>query len=367
MISLKQAIDRTNGTLCNVATSVETTFHYLTDNSSECKKDSLFVAIRGAKVDGHYYVQDAFAKGASFCVVESQECLGGKPGIVVPDTKKALSQLAGLFYGDPSKELCVIGVTGTNGKTTTQWMIYHLLSLSGVPTLRIGTIGIEGPGISSDRGLTTPDPIYLHNLLREAIGKGITHVVMEASSHALFLQRVTDVSFDVGVFTNLTRDHLDFHPSMEDYAAAKAKLFEISQTAVVNKTAPWGEWFYKNALTRSNTVHSFGKNSGDLSFSDFSEKIGGSTFQLHSSAHTYQIQSPFIGEYNAENLVGAILALVAIGISLEKILPLIQKIPQVPGRLESVGDRGVGVYVDYAHTPDALENALQALRPIKLL
>lgn len=336
------------------------------------KDGSIFIAIKGAKADGHTFVEEAFANGAKLAVVEDADCLKGKPGVVVNDTRATLSMLASQLYSDPSKELSIIGVTGTNGKTTTHWMIDHLLSLLGKASVRIGTIGVHAPSFSSEAALTTPDPIELHRLFRKAKDTGCEYGVMEVSSHSLDQKRVEDVSFDVAVFSNLSRDHLDYHETMLEYAEAKAKLFTLlakkgkgPKAAVIHSTSDWGEWFEKRALSEGCNVITYGdRENCHLWIRSFEQSISGSDVVFHYQGKDFEVETSFIGRYNVENLASAILSVVSLGFGLEEVLGVLPKIPQVPGRLESCGNAEIGTYVDYAHTPDALQNALEALRPI---
>ena len=334
---------------------------------------TLFIAIRGTKYDGHNFIDEAFHNGANLCVVENADSLKGRAGIIVKDSRYALSFLADLFAGEPSKKLKVIGVTGTNGKTTIHWMIYHLLKSLGKKVLRVGTIGSYAEGIVDDPGsLTTPDPISLHRLFNISVVGGIEYAVMEVSSHALEQHRVEHVRFCAGIFSNLTRDHLDYHETMERYALAKQHLFEIIGTtgaspklAVINGDDSFSNSFVAAAMNSKCKVVTFSENNDtDWKISEISPSITGSVFTLSYRANSYQLECPFIGTYNIQNLVSALVTILEFGFSIEKLIDLVKKLPQVPGRLESVGQNGIGVYVDYAHTPDALENALSALRPL---
>lgn len=371
MITLQQIIERLPGCLC---TGVALDAHYgaVVSSSMHATEGSVFVAIRGTKGDGHNFINDAFAKGSTLAIVEDADALEGKAGVIVKDTRSALSALAALFEDDPTRSMSVIGVTGTNGKTTTHWMIAHLLGALGQQTVRIGTIGVATPTYEYEGSLTTPDPIELQRTFARAKASGCTHAVMEVSSHALDQKRVEDVSFDVGVFSNLTRDHLDYHETMHSYAEAKAKLFTLigkhgkcPRAAVINAGSEWGEWFQKRAAAEGCSVLSYGEREEcSLWILDFSQAIGGSVITFRFQGEEFSLSTPFIGRYNGENLIAACLAVASLGFDFGKVVDAAKQIPQVPGRLESCGSSQVGVYVDYAHTPDALENALKALRPI---
>lgn len=339
---------------------------------NHCKEGALFFAIKGSKADGHRYISEAFSRGAVASVVEDAEALGSSPGIVVQNSKLALSKTSALFFGTPTVKLSVIGVTGTNGKTTTHWMIDHLLQSLGKKVLRVGTIGIHSTGFADvPNPLTTPGPLELQKLFAEAVNRGIDYAVMEVSSHALTQHRVEDVRFDAAIFTNLSRDHLDYHSSIDEYATAKMKLFSLmresgknQKVAIVNGDDEYAERFLAVAAGLPRCL-TYGFNAGaDLLIKDFSQSISGSSFTILFEGENYRVTSPFIGEYNAYNLVAAIATCVGVGFSIEEVFALTTRLPQVPGRLQSVGDKERGVFVDYAHTPDALYNALGALRSL---
>ena len=340
--------------------------------SGACKKGALFVALRGVEKDGHLYLDDAFAHGATAAVVEKKEKLGGRPGLVVKDSHRALSRLAGFFAGDPAKEMQVVALTGTNGKTTTNWLIYHALNRLGLPAVRIGTIGIKAEGVVDLPGvLTTPDPISLHQVLRQCVSSDIKACVIEASSHALHQKRVEDIFPGVAVFTNLTRDHLDYHGTMERYAEAKAHLFELlvaspkkTRGAVINLDDECGRTFHARYLKTCNDF-SFGKHEdARVKISSFEPtKPGAAELKLVFDGKEHVILTPLIGDHNASNLAAAFASCAALGLPATKIAEALSGLVSAPGRLELVAGPGFSVYVDYAHTPDALERALVALRP----
>jgi UDP-N-acetylmuramoyl-L-alanyl-D-glutamate--2,6-diaminopimelate ligase len=354
-------------------------------SSAAVVSGAIFVAVPGNAVDGHAFVDDAFARGAVAAVVQDPTVLQGRPGIVVAHSRSALSRLAALFAGDPSHRMKVIGITGTNGKTTTNWIIYHMLNALGERALRIGTLGWEWSGGAAVEGaLTSPDPISLHRVLQEARQAGVTAAVMETSSHALDQARVEDVEFDVGVFTNLTRDHLDYHGTFERYFAAKSHLFHLlghgtkrTKAAVINADDPYGERMLTEARQRGLVDWSFGSDtSAAVAIRAVNEVESGMAIDLLVRAprdgaspgegelkKELRMLAPFTGRHNAENVVAAFTALCALGYEPERVVKAAQLVPQVPGRLERVGEGSVRVFVDYAHTPDALERAIAALRP----
>ncbi len=345
----------------------------LTASSAAVSPGAVFVAVRGTTVDGHRFIQDAFARGAVAAVVEDPSSLYGRPGIVVSDARRALSRLAALMYGEPSKELSCIGITGTNGKTTTNWIVYHVLNAIGGGCQRIGTLGSEVMGRNTEVGsLTSPDAISIQRLLHEARCSGARNSVMETSSHALDQARVEDVHFDVGVFSNLTRDHLDYHQTMDRYFEAKRRLFELlakspksNKGAVVNADDEYGRRIIADLPALGVRSWSFGSAADAvLRIASIEETAEGMNISLDDSqsGERVTIRAPFIGRHNAENVVCAYGACRALGFEPARIISALAAVPQVPGRLERVGTVGPRVFVDYAHTPDALMRALQAVR-----
>lgn len=343
----------------------------ITTSSDEVCPGALFVAIPGTKADGHQFLADVFRRGATAAVVS--KLASDIPGVQlqVSDSRRALSQLAASWYGHPSRELKTVGITGTNGKTTTNWLLFHLLNSLGVPTLRVGTLGIAFPGrVIQDESLTTPDALTLHATLAAGLREGIRGVVMEVSSHALDQLRVEDVAFDVGVFTNLTRDHLDYHGTEQHYFSAKRRLFQLvgalhkCRVAVVNADDPHGAVLRSELKDLGLRDLSFGRNAGAIRLRRFQQEPPRSRLQLFFEGQAYEIHSHFIGEHNAENLAAAFGAAVGLGFSPAEVAERLGGCPQVPGRLQLVGGEQRSVYVDYAHTPDALERVLLALRSV---
>ncbi len=369
MITLDDVLRRIEGRAHNIKPAT-LSISNVVFNSNEIIPGSLYVAVRGTKHDGHSFVGDAFKKGASLAIVEDAGALGSNPGVVVANTRKALSQLSALYFNDPSKEISVIGITGTNGKTTTNWMLYHLLNFFGAKSLRIGTLGVKSEGrIDLPGNLTTPDPYQIQRLFREAMNGGASSCVMEVSSHALEQSRADDIEFDVGVFTNLTRDHLDYHNDMESYFQAKQKLFRLVagnskkiKAAVINCDDEYGKLLIQD-LASDIELYSFGRSEGAaLHIQDFEQTLRSGVVCIRYQGSTYKIASPFVGFHNAQNISAAFGSMIALGYEAQAVADALGKIPQVPGRLESVGQAPFGVYVDYAHTPDALQNVLSALQ-----
>ncbi|HXE58403.1 MAG TPA: UDP-N-acetylmuramoyl-L-alanyl-D-glutamate--2,6-diaminopimelate ligase [Gemmatimonadales bacterium] len=325
----------------------------------------LYVAIRGSEVDGHRFVRDAVAKGAAAVVVEApQGC--GAPEVVVRDGRRAAVALGRAWYRDPGSRLSLIGVTGTNGKTTTTGLIRHLLN-AGNRAGSIGTLGaFDGAGrpVPSTAGnLTTPGPIDLHATLAAMLERGATHVAMEASSHSLDQGRLDGLTFAAAVFTNLTRDHLDYHRTMEEYLAAKLRLaghLAPEGVLVVNLDDP--AWV---ALPRGGRRVTFGLHpDADVRAEEIRLGNDGSRFRLAGRFGGGEVRLPLLGDFNVANALGAAACALGLGRPLAEVLERLSASPQVPGRMELLLDRPFVVLRDYAHTPDALERALRTVRPL---
>lgn len=320
---------------------------------------SLFVALRGENVDGHSFIDNAVAAGARAVVMERERSLPDSvTGIVVPDTARALSQLANRFYGRPSERLMTIGITGTNGKTTTAHLIAAILNASGTPAGILGTLGADFALDHWQLANTTPLPHELHSVLAAMEQAGARAVVMEVSSHALALQRVEDVDFEIAVLTNVTRDHLDFHGTFERYAQAKRHLFDLASTLILNADDATGsQWAREAAPGRTVVTYGFHSNAAvrvtDLQLSDWH-----SEFVI--DGRRFSIDLP--GRFNVENAAAAVAVARALGIEDAVSSQALRCSQGVPGRMQRLQDGGVRVIVDYAHTPDALHNALQTLR-----
>jgi UDP-N-acetylmuramoyl-L-alanyl-D-glutamate--2,6-diaminopimelate ligase len=369
-VTIAEIAAQTGGTPMHTA-GAQRVVRHLSASSAAVVPGGVFVAIRGSAADGHTFLDDAFARGAAIAVVEDPEALKGRPGIVVSTSRRALSRLASYFQGDPSRAMQVIGVTGTNGKTTINWIIYHALNRLGEGALRIGTLGTEYLGHAPREGtLTSPDPVSLHEVMREALTAGARSCVMETSSHALDQARVEDVHFDIGVFTNLTRDHLDYHKTFENYFAAKSHLFDLlaggpkrTRGAAINLDDPYGVQLWERCREMGLTDLSFGWDArASFRIVDLRETPQEMEIEVSVRGRTRAISAPFIGPHNAENVVAAFASLVGLGYAEDDVAAALRVSPQVPGRLERVGEGSPRVFVDYAHTPDALERVLRAVR-----
>jgi UDP-N-acetylmuramoyl-L-alanyl-D-glutamate--2,6-diaminopimelate ligase len=331
-------------------------------DSRSVSPGALFVALRGSHTDGHLYTAQAIERGASAIVVEENAQVAGSAGaavIRVADSRRALSVLSAAFYGDPSRRLDVIGVTGTNGKTTTTAMVAAILNAAAIPCGVIGTVGAEFASRRWQLGNTTPLPPELHGVLAAMQDDGARAVAVEVSSHALALERVEDVAFRVAALTNITRDHLDFHESQEAYAAAKRHLFELTQVCVLNIDDAYGRQWALELDREGRRVVTYGSGSAaHLAAQNVVLEPVGSRFTVNGQA--YELHLP--GRFNIWNALAAIGIAQLLEIGDATIARGLATLHRVPGRMERVGALGIEVVVDYAHTPDALENALRALR-----
>jgi UDP-N-acetylmuramoyl-L-alanyl-D-glutamate--2,6-diaminopimelate ligase len=326
----------------------------------------VYVAVRGSQADGHRFVPDAARRGAAAVVVEAAVEGLGVPQVVVRDGRRAAVALGSAWYGHPARRLRIVGVTGTNGKTTATALIRHLLNGRGTAG-SIGTIGaLDGTGaaIPSTAGsLTTPGPIDLQATLAALAARGVTDVVMEASSHSLDQGRLDGLTLAAGVFTNVTRDHLDYHGTMEAYLAAKLKLAALLGTTgseVVNlDDAAW------RALAPNARRVTFGLHpAADVRAADVVLDARGSRFTLTGRFGRLPVSLPLLGDFNVANALAAAASALVLGRPLAEVAARLAEAPQVPGRMEILTDRPCVVLRDYAHTPDALERALAALRPL---
>jgi len=330
-------------------------------DSREVRAGDLFLAWAGTSVDAHDFVASALADGAVAAVVERPLDVE-IPQLVVRDGRRAAGLAAHLVMGSPDADLLTVGVTGTNGKTTTAMLIRHLLDPS-IPTAVIGTLGlIDRGGLrAGTTGLTTPGPVQVAVWLREMVDGGVGAVVMEASSHALAQRRLDGIRIDIGVFTNLTQDHLDYHGDLGEYFAAKARLAELvapDGTVVVNE----GEPAWADLDVGGRRLRSFGlAGTGDVHASKLELDARGARFDLSADGEIRRVETPLLGRYNVENALAATTAALAAGISLDAIVDRLRDAPQVAGRLEAVVTSPFVVLIDFAHTPDALGSALAAV------
>lgn len=373
----------------------------VTCDSRGAAEGTVFVALRGSDMDGHSFVQDACTKGCRAIVVEREVAVPADIlTIRVRDSHQAYGMLAAAFYGHPGLAMNMIGITGTNGKTTTSWIIENMLRAADRKTGVIGTVNYRYPGkdgrsIVREASLTTPEPVILHSLLREMADAGVSEVVMEVSSHALVQQRLAGLLFDIGLFTNLSRDHLDYHRTMEEYFTAKCMLFEkylkedaiavvVADTAVAHKQEPeenWGRRLLGQLRGRGFSPYEGGKKNRSFISCGFHsdcvvnadepvQSIGGFTCEMRVADQNVNLHSGLIGRHNVLNMLTAAGAGYGLGLNLSQMQGGLNGIENIPGRLERVSlprqrpGAGPYVFVDYAHTPDALENVLLTLRDL---
>ncbi len=346
-------------------------------DSRRVEKDDVFFAWKGKKSDGHQYIPEVCNRGASAVVLENPDFVGrsGPTYIEVPNARRAMATMSASFFGRPDKSLKIIGVTGTNGKTTTTFILKHLISEPKIPVGLIGTVRYEIGDRILPASRTTPESLDLHGLLAQMKAANCRAAVMEVSSHAMDQGRVEPIEFQVGVFTNLTQDHLDYHESMENYFAAKALLFtnldraEKPGIAVINADDPWGEKLIKLLKGRVRTMaYSVnGKRGADLAAANLNFDASGTRGALRIGAESYPLELPLLGSFNVANALAAVGGALAFGIPPHVIWERLKTTPQVPGRLEKFMSKdGVTAVVDYAHTDDAVRKALTVLRGIAL-
>ncbi len=344
----------------------------LKTNSHACQPGDLFIGMPGTRVDGGDFWPSAIASGAVAALVSPTAAQkGAGESLVIPagDIIETCAQVANVFYDYPSQKLNMIGVTGTNGKTTTTHLIEFLLNKAQQPTALMGTLYARWPGFEQTATHTTPFAVELQAQLASAIADGCQTAVMEVSSHALSQGRVMGCSFDVAVFTNLTQDHLDFHKDMEDYFSAKALLFNsdyLKGRAIINLDDAYGQRLISQLKPDQVWSYSVNNPTADLWTSDLTYEPTGVSGKLHTPKGEIAFRSPLVGQFNLANLLAAVGTVLDLGLDLEFVVSLIPEFPGVPGRMERVQispDQDISVIVDYAHTPDSLENLLKAARP----
>ena len=328
-------------------------------DSRNTKEGELFVAMTGYETDGHRFVPMAREKGAACVLCEKKVDDGAY--VVVADSRAALAQLGRSWYGDPAASMTMIGVTGTNGKTTTTYLLKDILEKTR--GAKVGLIGTNQNMIGEmilPTERTTPESFELQGLFRRMADAGCTHVVMEVSSHALYLKRVAGIRFAVGIFTNLTQDHLDFHKTMEEYCDAKALLFNQCDNGVYNADDPWAERLIRNAACK---MVSIGENTADLRAENIELSAQGISFDAVTAQEKLPVTVGIPGGFMVYNTLGVLAAVQAVGVSLAESAKVLATTSHVKGRVEVVPTNGdYTILIDYAHTPDALENVLNAVR-----
>ncbi|MCP5510150.1 MAG: UDP-N-acetylmuramoyl-L-alanyl-D-glutamate--2,6-diaminopimelate ligase [Chlamydiales bacterium] len=342
----------------HVKGSKEIAISGLCADSRRCKQGDLFIAKRGKNFDGTQYVHNALNAGAIAVLSDLYDPFCNALQLITPDVSFVEAELARRFYLDPSSQLYMVGITGTNGKTTTSYLVRHLLGSCGL----IGTIEAIVGDHHFPSDLTTPDVIALQKLLSEMVQEKMEACVMEVSSHALDQGRTSGVAYDIGIFTNLTQDHLDYHQNMDNYLRAKQKLFtNLKKCAILNADCP----YHKHMKTKAPILTYGIDTSADLRAFDLELSPSGIAFTLVHQKSSQRLTCPLIGRFNVSNCLAAIATAITYGLSLPTIAQRLQTFSAVPGRLEKIPNhRGLHIYVDYAHTEDALHNVLSTLREI---
>jgi len=353
-----------------VVGAVPATVRGLTADSRTVERGDCFVAVPGFREDARRFIPDAVARGAGLVVTEGEALPGvGVAQVLVPATRPALARLAAAYHGHPSRALTLVGITGTNGKTTTSYLVEAMLRGAG-PTGILGTIQYVVGDEVRPAGQTTPEALDIQAMLATMRERGVRGVAMEVSSHALALSRVDALAFDVAVFTNLTQDHLDFHGTLEEYGRAKRRLFELlaaspkrRRTAVVNGDDPWGA---RMVAGLDVNVLTFGLGPGHrVRAATWTSSLDGIRMRVETPQGTVDVTSPLIGEHNVMNLLGAIGAGLGLGLTPAAAAHALAAVAAVPGRFEQVkAGQPFLVVVDYAHTPDALERVLATARKL---
>ena len=377
LVSAIQSLHAGNAVLATAASNEAidpeiTSIHY---RAQEVQPGGLFVAVPGMVVDGHDYVDIAIDKGATAIIC--QKPVASPPGIAkveVGNTRAALAALSAKFYDQPSEKLVMVGITGTNGKTTTTYLIEQILEAARQAVGVIGTVNYRFSGNVFDNPVTTPESFDLQQILAKMQAGGVSHVVLEVSSHALDLHRVDSCWFDVGVFTNLTQDHLDYHKDMESYWSCKKRLFsEIllsgpkkkQAVAVINNNDPRGEELLQIPALKKISYGNSPEN--DLWPDKIHSTQDGISGRIQTAEKKFEFRSPLVGAHNQENILCAAAVGLALNIPTKVIKAGIESAISIPGRLEAIPNKhNRYVFVDYAHTPDALQNVITALNAVTL-
>ncbi|NES04865.1 MAG: UDP-N-acetylmuramoyl-L-alanyl-D-glutamate--2,6-diaminopimelate ligase [Okeania sp. SIO2F4] len=359
--------------LTNNHQALETEIKGLATNSHACKPGDLFLGIPGTRVDGGDFWSSAIANGAVGAIVSHSAAQKHQPKnecvIPVADMSQTCPEVAAAFYDYPGQKMKMVGITGTNGKTTTTHLVEFLLNNAQLPTALFGTLYARWPGFAETAAYTTPFPVELQNQLAQAVAAGSKYGVMEVSSHSLDQKRIWGCTYEVAVFTNLTQDHLDYHKDMDDYFEAKALLFSsdyLKGRAIVNADDPYGKKLIARLESEKVWTYSTSDTSADLWASDLEYKPTGVKGILHTPQGEIPFTLPLVGQYNLSNMLAAVGATLHLGLDLPMVVAQLSEFPGVPGRMERVQvteEQDISVIVDYAHTPDSLENLLKAARP----
>lgn len=342
----------------------------LTADSRQVREGYLFAALPGSKQDGAKFISDAILHGARAILAGDDVSVDNDDIILIRDKnpRRALAKIAAKYYAQQPK--VIVAVTGTSGKTSTVSFTQQLWTLTGIEhSASLGTLGIRAPGMNRYGSLTTPDTVSLHAQLADLAAAGITHLAMEASSHGLDQFRLDGVEINAAAYTNLSRDHLDYHADMDEYFAAKARLFtELlpqNGTAVIHSDDPYGQKLVEMCRTRGLKIMRFGTGDVEISLQSRTPQPSGQDITLKIQGETFNIRLPLVGDFQVMNALAALGLVLAEGKKAGDIVPLLAQLQGVPGRLQLVPGhaKGAAVYVDYAHKPAALETVLKTLRP----
>ena len=339
----------------------------LSFNSKKVKKGDLFIAIKGQKQDGNAFIDEAVKFGAAAVITDNSEInLNEVPVLRVQNCRIALSKIAAEYFDNPSKKLTIIGITGTNGKTTTAFLVKSVLENANLKVATLGTLGLIAKGQQHINTLTTPDPITLNKILNDLYLEGFSHIVMEVSSHAIDQYRIKDINFKIACFTNITPEHLDYHGTFENYKNTKAKLFQLlrkGSKAIINIDDDFGEQLIRSLPIESfsfSRKHKIGTYYKNIEFS--TQGISGTISSLNEKI---KIQSKLIGDFNSENILAAVAITSALNVKAKAIENGIKECPNIPGRMESFPLKNNRIAIlDYAHTPDSYKKVMITLKQI---
>ena len=338
----------------------------IANDTKEVTKGSCFYCIEGGNVDGHTLADIAVSKGASVLMVTHAIDID-VPQIVVKDTRSAMSITAGNYFGNPRDKLKLIGVTGTNGKTTTTYLLQSILSSAGKKTGVIGTLGVKIDKINLPNKLTTPDPIDMHRIFRQMVDAGVEVVVMEVSAHAIFLQKMAGIKCDIGILTNVTQDHLDYFGTMENYSAVKSKFLtsEFCDVGIVNIDDNVGKGIVLNKNSDIK-LYTYGlSNPSEVFCPKYTFSATGTEYWINAFDELALVKSNLIGKFNLYNALASVTASVVLGVDMDSIVEGLTKVKSVDGRCNVINlPNKATVVIDYAHTPDGLKNILTAIRPL---
>lgn len=365
MKTIKKLVDGLDYNIVNNL-DLERKINLVAVDSRKAKKHSMFVCIKGDHYDGHDFAEQAVLLGATVVVVEKEIENLKASQILVKNTKLAISKIAANFYGNPSRKMNVIGITGTNGKTTTSYIVKHIFEQVSQKCGLIGTIGVFD-GISFlDTSLTTPQPLEVHKYFSQMLANNCQHAVMEVSSHSLSLHRVDDVFFDIAALTNISQDHLDYHGNMNEYINTKIKLFEKNISwAIINYDDKEHEKFIKSTKANVSGYSCLTSLSNGLYAVINRVTDKGMKFAVYYKNKPYIIETDMIGRFNVYNILLAMEIALKSQIDIESIVSAVNSFKSVPGRFEKVqGVEDISIIVDYAHTPDALENVLKTAKSL---